>query len=339
MFGEENGAGTRECDMVRHRNRGERKAWLEKLLAAPLFAVLAAALIIGCGDGEPGKEARDKPSLREALREAELPPLSGDVQGKEGGDASRDALPDLEELSPGPSELSQEYGDLPDFARIRDTRERKRRFFEFMERLLRVENNRIRRERFRLIKLYRAFLQEEGIGEEDRAWIQSLCRKYRENFGGGVDAELFRDLLLKVDIVPLDLGIAQAANESAWGSSRFARVGNNLFGQWCFEEGCGLVPLRRSPGSTHEVETYSSPRLSVRDYMKNLNSHPAYRDFRVLRYGQRRGGSRLDGAELAKGLQAYSGIGHEYVKRLRSIMEQYLAYRAKEESEEETKQG
>ena len=311
--------------------------WISAWAALSLLLGLVAFLG-GCGE----RPAEDEPNtLRGGLQKVKLPPLEGDLPEKGEGRVSGGALPELDELESEAPDLSERYPDLPDFSGMLDVQEKKRRFFEFMSDLLQAENVRIRQERFRLVKLYRAFLRGEAPEGEDRVWLQSLCRKYRESFGDGADAELFRNLLVKVDIVPLDVGIAQAANESAWGASRFASMGNNLFGQWCFEEGCGLVPLRRSAGSTHEVKSYSSPRHSVRDYMKNLNSHPAYRQFRVIRYRQRKSDSGLDGAELAEGLLAYSGIGHEYVGRLRGIMEQYEAYRAEAEAEakKEREQG
>jgi Bax protein len=312
-----------------------RSKWIPVLAALSLLVGLAA-FWGGCGEGPPEGE---KHTLRGVLQQVKLPPLEGELPEKGEGAARGGTLPELDELesrAPGLSELNPE---LPDFSRFLDVQEKKRRFFEFMSDLLRAENARIRRERYRLVKLYRDFQRGEALSGEDRAWLQSLARKYREPFGKEANAGLFRNLLVKVDIVPLELGMAQAANESAWGTSRFARKGNNLFGQWCYEEGCGLVPLRRSPGSTHEVQSYASPRLSVRDYMRNLNSHPAYSEFRQIRYRQRRSGSGLKGSELAEGLLAYSGIGHEYVSRLRSIMEQYMAYRAKAEAESGSKQG
>lgn len=323
---------------MRARNRRVARRVAKSLVAVWLFWGIGAALI-SCDQGCLREETRKKPALREVLQKAELPPLADNSTRQKGPSVSVASLPDLEELSLKPPELPKKPVDLPDFVAIRDIQERKHRFFEFMQNLLQAENMRIRRERYLLLKHYRAFRREEALSEKDKEWLSSLCKKYRESFGNGPDSELFRNLLLKVDVVPVELGVAQAANESAWGTSRFARAGNNLFGQWCFQEGCGLVPLRRSPGSTHEVETYPSPLLSVRDYMRNLNSHPAYREFRILRYRQRRENSELQGEELAEGLLAYSGIGYEYVHRLRGIMEQYAAYREKVEAEEGSQRG
>jgi Bax protein len=324
--------------MARHRSSGERKAWLNGWIAV-LFLLGLGVVLIACGEGERGEEAREEPTLRKVLRKAELPPLSGDISGKGERDASRAPLPDLDELSLKHPEFPEKSVELPDFTAIRNVERKKRRFFEFVGNLLRAENLRIRRDRYRLLKQYRAFRRGEPLSGGQTQWLKTLCGKYREPFGDGPDPGLYRDLLLKVDAVPVELGVAQAANESAWGTSRFAWVGNNLFGQWCFEKGCGLVPIRRSPGSTHEVKAYASPLLSVRDYMNNLNSHPAYREFRVLRYRQRRSRSGLDAMELARGLLAYSGIGQEYVHRLQNIMKQYAGYREQARSDTDTEQG
>ena len=40
------------------------------------------------------------------------------------------------------------------------------------------------------------------------------------------------EYLEKIDVIPVSLVLAQSAVESAWGSSRFAREGNNIFGEW-----------------------------------------------------------------------------------------------------------
>ena len=56
-----------------------------------------------------------------------------------------------------------------------------------------------------------------------------------------VKAETFRvqgkkgnlkELLVRMDIIPTSIALAQAAKESGWGTSRFALEGNAIFGQW-----------------------------------------------------------------------------------------------------------
>ncbi|MDX8381543.1 MAG: glucosaminidase domain-containing protein, partial [Ghiorsea sp.] len=127
-------------------------------------------------------------------------------------------------------------------------------------------------------------------------------------------------LLKRVDTVPLELVLSQAANESAWGTSRFARKANNLFGQWCFTKGCGLVPSRRNAGSTHEVAAFKSPQLSVRSYLRNLNTGRVYKDLRTIRAQKRAQGKTATAFELAEGLNKYSERGQAYVKEIRSMI-------------------
>jgi Bax protein len=116
------------------------------------------------------------------------------------------------------------------------------------------------------------------------------------------------------------MALAQAANESAWGTSRFAKQGNNLFGQWCFTAGCGLIPQHRSEGKSHEVAKFSSPQASVTSYIHNLNSHSAYQEFRQIRASQRQQFNRLSGQQCVEGLLKYSSRGEEYIQELQAMI-------------------
>ena len=132
--------------------------------------------------------------------------------------------------------------------------------------------------------------------------------------------DLIDELLVRVDIIPVSLALAQAANESAWGTSRFAREGNNIFGQWCFDEGCGLVPGQRADDASHEVRSFSSVEASVRAYFRNLNTNPTYEYLRELRAQMRMKGKPLDSRALAQGLLRYSERGHVYISELYDII-------------------
>ena len=72
--------------------------------------------------------------------------------------------------------------------------------------------------------------------------------------------------------------------ESGWGESRFAQQGNNLFGEWCFTKGCGIVPSQRKEGATHEVRRFDSVDDALASYMHNLNTGHAYKALRVARF-------------------------------------------------------
>ncbi|HKL64326.1 MAG TPA: glucosaminidase domain-containing protein [Woeseiaceae bacterium] len=209
---------------------------------------------------------------------------------------------------------------VPDFRDWKAGAERKERFFAFMRPLIREENARILEQRERLQSLVAEEDAEEEIGWFDRRWLRGLAEKY------GLDPEeaetdaLIERLLMRVDIVPVSLALAQAAKESGWGTSRFAREGNNLFGQWCYEPGCGLVPHARGPGRSHEVRVFDSPRASVASYLRNINTHRGYRELRQARARLRAAGRPLSGLALAEQLHRYSERGQAYVEEIKGLI-------------------
>ena len=137
---------------------------------------------------------------------------------------------------------------------------------------------------------------------------------------GPLLATLIDDILYRLDVIPAGLALGQAAYESGYGTSRFAREGNALFGQWTFD-GRGLPPeqQRRELGD-HRIAAFEFPFNSVRAYFINLMSHPAYEDFRRRRAALREAGKPLTSLELADGLKRYSERGEAYVRTLKSII-------------------
>ncbi len=205
---------------------------------------------------------------------------------------------------------------LPDFSRYNQVSEKKSAFFDFMLPLIKQENQRITEDREKLI----ALKQADGLNEEQLQWLSVLLKKYRLNREQKDNNQLLDELLLRVDLVPPSLALAQSANESAWGTSRFAVEGNNLFGQWCFSEGCGLVPTSRPDGAAYEVAVFPSPVDSVESYILNLNTNLAYQGFRKIRAQQRQQTDVLSGETSAMGLLKYSSRGEEYVQEIQAMI-------------------
>ena len=214
------------------------------------------------------------------------------------------------------------YPELPDFAAISDVREKKQAFFGYLEPMIEAHNERVRMTR-RQLEDWRARRAEgDRLGAEARARLSVLGERHRVEIPeqGPIPVERLDALLACVDVIPPSLVLAQAATESAWGTSRFAREANNLFGEWCFTEGCGLVPNRRSQGATHEVERFATVNASIDSYFHNLNSHPAYAELRAIRARARAAAATISGADLAAGLTLYSERGEDYVDELRLII-------------------
>lgn len=205
---------------------------------------------------------------------------------------------------------------LPDFRQYTAGPERKAAFFEYVRPLVDAENKRILDTRERLL----AIAAQGDPGWFDRRWLLRLAERYRIEDPNPADPGLVDRLLRRVDAVPMSLALAQAAKESGWGTSRFAREGNNLFGEWCYEPGCGIVPGARAEGRRHEVEAFLSPRRSVASYLHNINTHPRYAAFRRERAGLRETDAPLSGVVLAEQLSHYSERRNAYVEELKQLI-------------------
>jgi len=195
----------------------------------------------------------------------------------------------------------------------------KQRFFEKLLPLVTRENERLLGLRRELTELQATHARGGQLQEVRLTWLRDLADDYRVE-GPDDTGALIEALLERVDVIPAGLALAQAANESAWGKSRFAKEGNNLFGTWTYDPDKGIKPKRRAAGKTHLVRNYDSLEASVRDYMHNLNSHPAYRPLRERRARQRSERQPLSAMHLAGGLTAYAETGSEYVKIIQSMI-------------------
>ena len=231
---------------------------------------------------------------------------------RSGNDYNTGSEPALSSLPPLPSWARE---DLPDFTGYSDTTEKKVAFFSFMYPRVVLANSRILIERDYLDSL----TTKDTLSKKEHAWLAAQSKRLRVDEEPG-SPEQFALLRKRLDVIPPSLILAQAANESAWGTSRFALRGNNLFGQWCFSKGCGLVPLSRVEGASHEVAAFPSPYHSVRAYIQNLNRHASYQVLRDTRLDDREAGDPLSGLSLARGLISYSERGEEYIAEIRSMI-------------------
>ncbi len=210
--------------------------------------------------------------------------------------------------------------EIPDFSRIRDIPAKKKAFFDFLRPIVAAENEKLRQQAERLRRLQHQVEQGQALAVADWQWLQALGRDYQVEFASQQDSAAWRALRTRVDTVPLRLVLAQAANESSWGTSRFARQGHNFFGQWCFSKGCGLVPRQRSPGMRHEVASFATVNESVAAYLKNINTGRVYAPLRRLRARLREQGKPVTAHDLAGGLSRYSERGKDYVREIRAMI-------------------
>ncbi|MCF7759361.1 MAG: glucosaminidase domain-containing protein [Cephaloticoccus sp.] len=209
--------------------------------------------------------------------------------------------------------------ELPDFTQHDNTVDKKEAFFAYLLPHIRSVNTQILAERKRLRSIRDQLIDDDSAGFFDDRWLIRLAGDYGLEPPEVLSEAFANQLLRRVDIIPPSLVLAQAANESAWGTSRFARHGNNLFGMRTYD-GDGIVPRRRAAGKKFQVAVYDTVRESIGAYADNLNTHYRYRSMRQIRASLRRQGQPVTGLALSNGLLAYSTRGSEYVDIIQSII-------------------
>jgi len=192
-------------------------------------------------------------------------------------------------------------------------------FFRMMLPLVMHANAMVEERRERLRNMSDRLQDGKALDAADRDWMLLASSSLR--IDNTLPAQTQIDQLLhKLDVIPPGLVLGQAAYESGYGTSRFAVEGNALFGQWTFGDG-GMKPeQQRSTLGKYGVAAFEWPFDSVRSYFINLNSHPAYADFRRLRSELRLKGEPLTSMTLVEGLTSYSELGDKYVNTLKSII-------------------
>jgi len=119
--------------------------------------------------------------------------------------------------------------------------------------------------------------------------------------------------------VPVELIIAQGAHESAWGNSRFAKEGNNLFGVRTYDPQIPQIKAKGAPNAKWGLRKYDNWCHSVRDYLDILNNHPRYENFREELKFQTETGT-VTPIQLILHLGAWSEQGDKYIRLLQDIM-------------------
>ena len=174
----------------------------------------------------------------------------------------------LDEVREGAAAVPRVYAAaLPrDLGAVRSGAERKRIFIKIMLPLALAANDRIGRQRAG-IACIKERVESGGVPTmEERRWLDALGELYR------VDDGDLDDLLVRVDLIPPSLALAQAAQESGWGTSRFAREGHAVYGQRTWQRGSGMVPLELDRPD-FGIRVFDGLASSLWAYTVNLNRH------------------------------------------------------------------
>lgn len=124
-----------------------------------------------------------------------------------------------------------------------------------------------------------------------------------------------QQLLVALKPHPISIAIAQAAIETAWGTSRFFREANNLYGiRAATQYQPRIAAAKKAGNKVLWLKKYDSIKASIADYYLVLSRAPAYKDFRLLKM------KTNDPHQLVKKLRDYSERKDAYVKELSSMI-------------------
>ena len=209
----------------------------------------------------------------------------------------------------------EEFTHLPNFNDCESTNAKVNSFVDFITPIIVFENQKILNDR----KYLQNLIKKQTFNSSDSLWLQEKTAYYKIK-STKYNKQVLAELLNRIDIVPIEIVLAQAAIESNWGTSAFATKYNNLFGTRTSSKKNGIVPKKRAKTETYRVAAYRTVNQSIRSYLRNINSHRAYADFRNIRSQLRSQNKPLDSFLLAEHLTAYSTLGTKYVKIIKNII-------------------
>mgnify|MGYP001482433974 CR=1 FL=1 len=188
---------------------------------------------------------------------------------------------------------------------------KKETFIKIVLPLIVAENEKILADRIKLQNI----ITKKFTSDLEKQWLRQKLLEYK------VKKSDFKELELRMDMIPVSIALAQAAKESGWGTSRFALEGNAIFGQWTWN-GQGIAPLDRDDNKNHKILKFPILRASVKAYKNNLNTHKSYLKFRQKRKKLRENNIIIKGLALTDTLKNYAQTGSEYTKILNQIITQ-----------------
>ena len=198
-----------------------------------------------------------------------------------------------------------------DLDALQSTKLKKETFIKIVLPLIVAENERILADREKLLVIS----DKKFTTDIEKQWLRQKLLEYKVKKGN------IKELMVRMDIIPTSIALAQAAKESGWGTSRFALEGNAIFGQWTWS-GQGIAPLDRESNKNHKILKFPILRASVKAYQNNLNTHKSYSKCRQKRLALRDKNKRIKGLELTETLNNYAQTGSEYTKILNQIIKQ-----------------
>ena len=146
-----------------------------------------------------------------------------------------------------------------DLDNLQSVKLKKETFIKIVLPLIVAENEKILDDREKLTTL----IEKKFTSDAEKQWLRQKLLEYKVKKGD------LKELMFRMDMIPVSIALAQAAKESGWGTSRFALEGNAIL-----VNGLGmdkvLRHLKRDGNKNHKILKFPILRASVKAYKNNL---------------------------------------------------------------------
>lgn len=194
------------------------------------------------------------------------------------------------------------YKSVPDLSELKIV-DRKRTFVDIMLPSILLAKEQILNDRILIDEI----INKGELNDYDTAFVSLQLKTYK--------LDSITELPDHMVMPPVSIVLAQAAIESGWGTSRFFREGNNVFGMWSYSQSHDRMKAGRTRGDRQiYVRVFNDVYASVLNYCRTLGRLRAYKEFRNAMK------TESDPYKLVDHLKRYSERGESYTQTVKTVM-------------------
>lgn len=231
-----------------------------------------------------------------------------------------DMLPHLKDKKPVPRVFVQSVPS--DFNREKYDEVRPALFYEMLLPVVLKANEALIAEREQVLRLRKEFYETGDLTAESMDELKKWIERYDVKLSDDLDT-LFNTLVPRVDAVTPTLLLTMAAEDSGFGTSRYAREYNAIFNQrdW---DGNGAVPDEaQKEGPQYRIKIFPSLYEAVLSEIHYLNTNGYFENYRIAREKYRRTDNPMRGYSIAHLLINFPYRPIKYPDILKHLILQY----------------
>lgn len=282
-------------------------------LCAALSAVVIAVFAIRFGNDQ-------MPAVETTAEGVFIPPVKTEQLQRVFQAYDYDMVHHLKENKPVPRLFVRSVPE--DFNREKYDEVRPALFYEMMLPVILKANETLAAERERLMRLKREFDDTGDLSAQSMEELREWIKRYDVKPSDDLDT-LFNALIPRVDGVTPTLLLTMAAQDSGFGTSRYAREYNAVFHQrdW---NGNGAVPDEvQKEGPQYRIKVFNSLYDAVISQIHYLNTNGYFENYRIARAKYRRSNNPMRGYSIAHLLINFPYKSFKYPDIIKHLILQY----------------